>query len=120
MRRLGDLESAIMEVLWSTREAATVRQVLNALGRDPEPAYTTIMTVLDNLHRKDMVTRERTGRAWAYLPAQSREDFAAETMAEVLDASADRSTTLLRFIGKISPEEQARLLQMIYRKGEPS
>ncbi|MDA1387634.1 MULTISPECIES: BlaI/MecI/CopY family transcriptional regulator [Glycomyces] len=120
MRRLGDLEAAVMEVLWSATEPATVRRVLGELGRDPEPAYTTIMTVLDNLHRKGMVTRERDGRAWAYLPAQSREDFAAETMAEVLDAAADRSATLLRFIGRISPEEQARLRELMDRNGGPS
>jgi predicted transcriptional regulator len=120
MRRLGDLEAAVMEVLWSATEPATVRRVLGYLGREPEPAYTTIMTVLDNLHRKGMVTRERDGRAWAYRAAQSREDFAAETMAEVLDAAADRSATLLRFIGRISPEEQARLRELMDRNGGPS
>lgn len=118
MRRLGDLEAAVMEVLWRGDEPLTVRQTLAALAREPEPAYTTIMTVLDNLHRKGMVTRERTGRAWAYRPAQSREDFDAQLMAEVLDSSADRGATLLRFIGRIGPEEQARLRELMDRLGE--
>ncbi|MFB9659074.1 BlaI/MecI/CopY family transcriptional regulator [Glycomyces mayteni] len=109
MRRLGELEAAIMDVLWAAPGPATVRGVLEALDRDPEPAYTTVMTVLDNLHRKDIVTRERDGRAWAYRPALSREDFDAEAMASVLESSADRGATLLRFIGKIGPDELARL-----------
>ncbi len=113
MRRLGELETAIMEVLWSASGPATVRDVLGALDRDPEPAYTTVMTVLDNLHRKGNVTRERVGRAWAYRPAQSREEFDADAMAAVLESSSDRSATLLRFIGKISPDELARLREIL-------
>jgi predicted transcriptional regulator len=113
MPRLGELEAAIMEVLWSTPDPATVRDVLGALERDPEPAYTTVMTVLDNLHRKGIATRERTGRAWAYRPAQSREEYDADAMAAVLDSSSDRNATLLRFIGKISPDELARLREML-------
>ena len=113
MPRLGELEAAIMAVLWSASDPATVRGVLGGLDRDPEPAYTTVMTVLDNLHRKGIVTRERVGRAWAYRPAQSREDFDADAMAAVLESSSDRSATLLRFIGKIDPEELARLRELL-------
>lgn len=113
MPRLGELEAAIMAVLWSTSDPATVRDVLGALDRDPEPAYTTVMTVLDNLHRKGTVTRERVGRAWAYRPTQSREEFDADAMAAVLESSSDRSATLLRFIGKIDPEELARLREIL-------
>ena len=113
MRRLGELEAAVMEVLWSAPGPLTVREVLGRLVRDPEPAYTTIMTVLDNLHRKEVVTRERSGRAWAYLPALSREDFDAEAMAAVLESATDPGTTLLRFIGKIGPDEVARLRRLV-------
>jgi len=120
MRRLGELEAAVMGVLWSSGEPVTVRQTLTALDRHPEPAYTTIMTVLDNLHRKGMVTREREGRAWAYRPAQSRTEFDAATMAEVLDASTDRSATLLNFIGKIDPGELARLRELLDAAEEQS
>lgn len=118
MRRLGELEATVMGVLWSAVEPMTVRQVLKSLDRDPEPAYTTIMTVLDNLHGKGMVTRERAGRAWAYRPAQSREEHDAEAMASVLDAATDRGATLLSFIGRISPEEQARLRDLMDSREE--
>ncbi|GAA1659677.1 BlaI/MecI/CopY family transcriptional regulator [Glycomyces endophyticus] len=118
MRRLGELETAIMDVLWAASAPLTVRAVLGSLSRDPEPAYTTVMTVLDNLHRKDIVTRERTGRAWAYRPALGRDEFDAEAMASVLESSADRGATLLRFIGKIGPEELARLRSLMDEASE--
>jgi predicted transcriptional regulator len=92
MRRLGELEAAIMEVLWSTSGPAAVREVLEALHRDPEPAYATVMTVLDNLHRKGNVTRERAVRAWVwvYRPSRSREEFEADAMASVPQPTAAR------------------------------
>lgn len=113
MARLGELEAAVMAVLWSASGPVTVREALKALGREPEPAYTTVMTVLDNLHRKGVVVRDRVGRAWAYEAAQSRAEFDAEAMAAVLETAADRDGTLLRFIGKIRPDELARLRALI-------
>ena len=120
MRRLGELETAIMQVVWSSAGPVTVRGVLGRLDRDPEPAYTTVMTVMDNLHRKGMVVRERDGRAWAYQSAQPREDFEAESMASVLETAADRDATLLSFIGKISPDELTRLRDLMDSRGEGS
>lgn len=102
-----------MDRLWSGEGAVAVRDVLDDLRKERAIAYTTVMTVLDNLHRKGIVTRERVGRAWAYRPAQSREEFDADAMAAVLESSSDRSATLLRFIGKISPEELARLRELL-------
>ena len=105
MRRLGDLEAAVMEVLWSATEPATVRRVLGELGRDPEPAYTTIMTVLDNLHRKGWVQRELDGKAYLYQPALSREEAAARALREVLDSSGDPEAVLMHFATSVSDRE---------------
>lgn len=120
MRRLGELETVVMGVLWSAAGPVTVREVLRRLDRDPEPAYTTVMTVMDNLHRKGMVVRERDGRAWAYQPAQPREDFEAESMASVLESAADRDATLLSFIGRITPDELTRLRGLMDARAEGS
>lgn len=56
---LGEREATIMELLWSATEPVTVRDVLDRLERPL--AYTTVMTVLDNLHNKGHVTREKSG-----------------------------------------------------------
>lgn len=105
---LGDLEQAIMDVLWAHDTALTVREVLDRLtGRDP--AYTTVMTVLSRLEAKGVTTRERDGRAWRYRPASSRESLTAEAMRSPLHdlSSADRQAAILHFLNEASPDDLA-------------
>lgn len=71
---LGNLEREVMDVVWSHGES-TVRRVQAALARPV--AYTTVMTTLDRLFKKGFVTRTRTGRAFVYRAAQSREQTEA-------------------------------------------
>lgn len=98
-----------MERLWSWDRAATVREVLEDLQRDRRIAYTTVMTVLDNLHGKGILTRELDGRAYRYRPAQSREEHTAAIMEQVLSSSANPRAALLHFVQQIPPEELAQL-----------
>ncbi len=102
---LGDLEDAVMEVLWHTDQPARVRDVLEQLDPDRPLAYTTVMTVLDNLHRKGWVEREREGRAYRYRPALSREDATVRALRDVLNASGDPEAALLQFARSASDQE---------------
>ena len=104
MNRLGDLERAIMEVLWQTDSALTVRQVSNGLDQR-ELAHTTVMTVLDRLAKKGFARRERDGRAWRYRPAATREAYVAELMLTALDQTGDRVAALARFAQSVSGTE---------------
>src|SRR5258705_12127925 len=83
----------------------TVRQVVDDLQGYRDIAYTTVMTVMDNLHRKGALTREKDGRAWRYLPARSRDEYAAELLSSVLDEAGDRSATLMRFLSRMRASE---------------
>ncbi len=120
--RLGDLERAVMNVLWEADGSQSVRDVLTAL--DGELAYTTVMTVLDRLGGKEMVVRERDGRAYRYLPAQSRDEATAEVLHAALDeAGGDRTSALVHFARSVDAEEAAALraaLAEIERGGPPS
>jgi predicted transcriptional regulator len=80
MRTMGELEAVIMQILWSADEPTTVREVLGKIDRQPPLAYTTVLTVMDNLHRKGVVRRERAGRAHAYWPTKARADYTADLM----------------------------------------
>lgn len=113
MRRLGDLEAVVMDRLWDWNEPTSVRRVVDDLQADRPLAYTTIMTVLENLHRKGFVTREKQGRAYVYSAAQTREQHTASLMSEVLAGSQDTQTALLHFVGDLSPAELARLKKVI-------
>ena len=109
MRPFGDLEAAIMECLWSRSEPASVRDVLGQLRTGKQLAYTTVMTVLDNLHRKGVVTREMAGRAWMYEPAYSREQHTAMMLRDVLQTTGDRQAALMHFVSELDPEAVADL-----------
>lgn len=118
MRGFGDLESVIMDRLWTWDRAVTVREVVEDLRAGREIAYTTVMTVMDNLYRKGWLTRERDGRAFRYEAASSREEYTAELMREALDSSTDRTATLVRFMERMSAEESAVLRRAVRRLGQ--
>lgn len=109
MKQFGELEAVIMDLLWSRGGSATVRDVLGELQQSRTIAYTTVMTVMDNLHRKGFLAREKDGRAWRYETVQSREQYAADLMVEVLEASRDRTGTLVHFLDAMSGPELLRL-----------
>lgn len=98
-----------MERLWTWDRPVAVREVLDNLQQDRMIAYTTVMTVMDNLHRKGYLKREMDGRAYRYQPAQTRDEHNAALMGQVLAGSSDRATTLLRFVETMPPEQVAQL-----------
>lgn len=109
MRQFGDLEAVVMDHLWAAGEPLTVRHVLERIDRDPPLAYTTVMTVMDNLHRKEFVSREREGRAFRYWPTKDRAEYTADLMHELLTGSGDTSVTLLLFLDTMSAAEVEKL-----------
>jgi predicted transcriptional regulator len=104
VNRLGDLERAIMDVLWGTATPLTVREV-SARLTERNLAHTTVMTVLDRLAKKGFARRQRDGRAWRYCPAATRETYVAELMLTALDQTADRTAALARFAKSVSGVE---------------
>ncbi len=108
VNRLGDLERAIMDVLWGTRDSLTVREV-SAQLTERDLAHTTVMTVLDRLAKKGFARRERDGRAWRYRPAATREAYVTELMLTALDQTGDRTAALARFAKSVSGAEASVL-----------
>jgi len=116
---LGELERGVMEQLWSSPGARSVREVHAALGRDRELAYTTVMTVLDRLAKKGLVVRERDGRAYRYAAAQSREDLVAEVMHTALtEDPAERTAALVAFVGRVTREDAEAMRAALARLEE--
>ncbi len=109
LRSFGDLESAVMDQLWAAGHPMLVREVLEGLQEDRPLAYTTVMTVMDKLHRKGWLTREREGRAYVYQPSAPREAYAAQLMSQAFTQADDATATLIRFIDAMSPDEAAAL-----------
>lgn len=107
MKQLGQLEAEVMELLWSSPSELSVHGVRDNLARPL--AYTTVMTVLDNLHTKNLVGREKRGRAFVYFPTRSHEEHTADLLGNVLESSSDRGAALMHFVGRLTPDEVAQL-----------
>ncbi|MFF8595540.1 BlaI/MecI/CopY family transcriptional regulator [Streptomyces sp. NPDC015220] len=117
MRRLGDLEAEIMDRLWRWCRPATVREIVDDINRTRPVAYTTVMTVADILHRKGLLRREKTGRAWLYEPRRSREEYTAGLMQDALGRTDNRQGALQRFVEHMSPEDVSALAAALRAAG---
>ena len=83
-RQQGELESLILNVLWSSKKPLTSQEILERVG-DGDLALTTILTVLSRLADKELVIREPgEGRSFIFSAAQSREQHTAELMLKLV------------------------------------
>jgi predicted transcriptional regulator len=113
---LGALEAAVMEAVWRQDEPVTVRQVVEGLAGERDLAYTTVLTVMDNLHRKGFLEREMVGRAYSYRPSVSRDAYTARLMRDALHESGDQKAALSHFVEGMSQEESALLRAVLRRR----
>jgi len=79
---LGTLERGVMDLLWRRTDDASVWDVRAELGG--EAAYTTLMTTLDRLYRKGLLTRRKQGRAFRYAPRLPRAEFERVLTSEMI------------------------------------
>ncbi len=108
--QVGPLEERLLEELWKNGHA-TVRELVDQSCSDL--AYTTIMTTLDRLFKKNLLTREAEGRAFRYKPRFSREELhrevAGDAFRQLLDASP-ASSLPLSYLVEIVTARDAQLL----------
>ena len=80
---IGSLEADILAVVWE-RKQLTVRDVYETLREQRQIAYTTVMTVMNNLVKKALLTQDRTAIAYAYTPAIPGNEVAGTIMDSVV------------------------------------
>jgi predicted transcriptional regulator len=127
MATLGDLERAVMDLLWDIDSAASlsanaIRDALVATGASTgrrELATTTVLTVLSRLEGKGFVVRDRDSRPHLYRAVTSRAEHTAELMHEVLGTAPDRDAALARFVGQVSQQEAAMLRELLASRDRP-
>lgn len=116
LRQFGQLESTVMQRLWEWQRPAAVREVLEDFQKTRTIAYTTVMTVMDNLFRKGLLEREIHGRAYLYQPIGTREQHTAELMEQVLSNGGDSGATLLHLVEQIPVEDVEQLRTILDRR----
>ena len=121
MRGFGDLEAVIMDRVWEHAEPVTVRELHDELSAERVIAYTTVMSTMDNLHRKGWLNRVKEGKAYRYSPSASREEYSARLMREALADGGDTEMVLSHFLAQIDGEESEALRLALSRlRGERS
>ena len=108
---MGSLETTVLEHLWATPSGATPAEVHAALGTDL--AYTTVMTILTRLWKKELVEREPHGRSFKYRPVVSEAELAARRMDRALQQSRDRRAALSQFVNGLSTKDERVLRKLL-------
>ncbi|MEV6097635.1 BlaI/MecI/CopY family transcriptional regulator [Nocardia sp. NPDC059246] len=108
-RGFGDLEAVVIERIWDRSGKTTVREVFDELAGERDIAYTTVMSTMDNLHRKGWLERERVGKAYRYWATLSREEYSARLMREALGSGGRSDLVLAHFVEQMSAEESEGL-----------
>src|SRR5688500_8623715 len=80
---LGSLERTVLDALSRATDPLSVREVHGRLSK-MDLAYTTVLTVLDRLHEKGVVRREKRGRAFYYDPVVTAEEWRGQRAAALL------------------------------------
>jgi predicted transcriptional regulator len=115
MRGFGELEAVIMHRVWDHAGPVTVRELFDDLLRERVIAYTTVMTTMDNLHRKGWLARVKEGKAYRYTATASREEYSARLMREALDGGGDTQAVLSHFVAQMDGEESDLLRDVVRR-----
>jgi len=91
------------------KHEVTVREVFDELTGEREIAYTTVMSTMDNLHRKGWLERRRVGKAYSYWPTMTREERSAILMRDAFHSGGDADLVLNFFLEQMNDDESARL-----------
>ena len=112
--RLGPLEQQLLSTLWM-RGSSTVREILDA--GDIKLAYTTVMTTLDRLYKKQLLNRAPDGRAFRYSPRYTQQELEkaaiGETIRQLLGSGA--ASLPLSYLVEAVSEHDAHLLDDLQR-----
>ena len=111
-RPAGELEAAVLAVLWEAGTPLTAPEVQHRLAG--ALARTTIATILARLYDKGTVARVREGRAYRYTAAvEDQAALAARRMRGELDRASDRAGVLARVVAGLAPDDAGDLRALL-------
>jgi predicted transcriptional regulator len=120
VRGFGDLEAVIMQLVWDHGTPVTVRELFDELRQERAIAYTTVMSTMDNLHRKGWLDRVKEGKAYRYAATASREEYSARLMSEALADGGNAEAVLTHFVAEMDGGDSELLRAVMRRLGGQS
>lgn len=122
---LGPLELEVMKIIWSKKEA-TVQEVLIELNKQNNYAYTTIMTIMNRLDKKGILTRNKVGKGYLYKARYNQDELVQQTSSEKVEQILGYygDIAIAQFVDAVghNPDQLNKLKQLIQslEKGEKS
>lgn len=119
---LGDLEAEIMDYIWAVGpEPVSARSVADAIAERCGVQYITLVTVMNNLWRKKLLKRRRTGRFFLYLARHDREEYlrlvSREVVSGMLDLNAELAVSaFVDVLADLPPGELRRLKKKLAQR----
>lgn len=107
-----------MHRIWDHGGSMTVRQLFEELREQRNIAYTTVMSTMDNLHRKGWLARERDGKAYRYTPVATRDEYSARLMREAMAEAGDTEAVLSHFVAQMDGTQSAALRAVLAKLAE--
>jgi len=115
VRGFGELEAVLMDRIWEHDGPVTVRELFDELRRERPIAYTTVMSTMDNLHRKGWLARDKDGKAYRYTAVASRDEYSARLMREAMAEAGDTEAVLSHFVAAMDGD-QSQVLRAVLDK----
>ena len=111
-----EAELAILAVLWR-RGASTVREVYDEINRSRAIGYTTVLKLMQIMHAKGLLNRDRTQRSHVYSPKPSEQHTQRQLVKDLLErafgGSARKLVMSALSAGKTSPQELAEIRELL-------
>ncbi|NCT39813.1 BlaI/MecI/CopY family transcriptional regulator [Bacillus sp. EB93] len=118
LKILGPLELEVMKVIW-TRKEGTVQQVLTELNKQHNYAYTTVMTIMNRLEKKGILTRSKLGKGYVYKPYYSPNELIQQNSSEQVEHLLQHygDIAITQFVDAVghNPDQLNKLKELIQR-----
>jgi len=117
---LGSLEQEIMDAIWS-RGGMSGRAVHEFIQRSRPVALTTVLTVMERLRKKSLLTKAKTEGVFIYEAKKTKDEYArslsSRLFKDVLDISTGSATAcFVDALADVDPEELTRLDKLLQKK----
>ena len=100
-------EFELMQILWGLG-AGSVKEIWKRVNPERDLAYTTVMTVLDKMRRKGILSQHKRGKAYWYTPTIRREEVLDRVIGHVVETYFNGSRTdFLRFVSQKGSRQAA-------------
>ncbi|MCG6190316.1 BlaI/MecI/CopY family transcriptional regulator [Maribellus maritimus] len=115
MKSLTKAEEQVMQILWDLKEAV-VKQVVEKFD-NPQPAYTTVATVMKVLEKKGFVSHKKIGNTHLFFPAVSKKEYTkfqfSSLLKDYFNGSFPKMATFFAKENNISIQELEEMLKMM-------